>query len=191
MIEKKQELCIYRKEKILNDEIRTLVNSASNYNEQVEIINDNYLLVKGDLNAQYGNNAQHLLRYDYFYNKETKEYFKTLDENSYFETKQKTSYIYGLYVPQYAQASILYICYQFIKNNIDIYYIDTDSIKTNDTRKANDIVRDYNKLIKSYENETTKLYGFGLLEKEFVADKFCSLGSKTYLIYKEKVKNDE
>lgn len=191
MIEKTEKYKKYIEKDISDNTIRTLINNCTNYTEQLDTINDLYLLSKGDLNAQYGNNAQHLLREIVLYNSNEKEYFKINDDKSYFENKQKTSYIYGLYIPQYAQATILYISYKFLQKNILPLYIDTDSIKVEYSETAKQVIEDYNNIVKSYENETTKLYGFGLLEIEFIADKFISLGSKTYLIYKEKIKDDE
>ena len=176
---------IYTKTQITDETTRTIINLCKTYTEQVNTINDIYLLSKGDLNAQYGNNAQHLIRKIYLYSKNEKEYFDYLDDNEYFENNQKTSYIYGLYIPQYAQASILYIAYQFCKNDIPILYIDTDSIKTFVSEIARKIVEKYNQKIKDLGCQTTNLYGFGLLENEFTASKFCSLGSKTYLYIKQ------
>lgn len=181
----------YDKYYLDDDTTSTLLNNCKSYTEQIDIINQLYLLSKGDLNAQYGNNAQHLLKEITLYNTDEKKYFSINDNDSYFTKKQKTSYIYGLYIPQYAQATILYIVYKFLEKNINPLYIDTDSIKTELSDTALQVVEDYNNLIKSYNCNTTNLYGFGLLEHEFTADKFISLGSKTYMIYKEHTQENE
>lgn len=181
----------YNKNDINDDTIINILNNSNSHQEQIDDIKQMYLLVKGDLNAQYGNNAQHLLRKIIYYNNTEREYYSIEDNDEYFNNKQKTSYIYGLYIPQYAQATILYIAYQFIINNIDVLYIDTDSIKVEDSEKAREIINNYNNLIKSNNNVTTNLYDFGTLDIEFKAQKFCSLGSKTYILQKENKKEVE
>lgn len=172
---------IYSKNEINNDMYRDLINNEKDYFNQLETSSMLYHSVKGDLNALYGDNAQHLLHDRIKYNYTTRDWEKEKETfEDYRNAQHKTSYIYGLYVPQYARASILYIAYKFLINGIDVLYIDTDSIKVVNCKKADDLVKNYNtiqlRLLGKYE-----YLGFGLLEKEYVATKFSSLGTKSYI----------
>ena len=172
---------IYTEKEIQDDHFRNMINNETNYFSQLSSAKKLYLDVKSDLNALYGDNAQHLLHERFYYDdieREWKSELETFEE--YKNAQHKTSYIYGLYVPQYARASILYIAYKFITNGLNVYYIDTDSIKTDDTPLAHKLVKEFNKLqmlnLKGYE--WTK---FGQLEREYTAVKFASLGTKSYI----------
>ena len=172
---------IYTEKEISDDHYRNMVNAEKDYFSQMSVAHKMYLDVKSDLNALYGDNAQHLLHERFYYDdieREWKSELETFEE--YQNAQHKTSYIYGLYVPQYARASILYIAYKFITNGLNVYYIDTDSIKTDDTTLAHKLVKEFNKLqmlnLKGYE--WTK---FGQLEHEYTAIKFASLGTKSYM----------
>ena len=172
---------IYTEKEIQDDHFRNMINNETNYFNQLSSAKKLYLDVKSDLNALYGDNAQHLLHERFYYDdieREWKSELETFEE--YQNAQHKTSYIYGLYVPQYARASILYIAYKFITNGLNVYYIDTDSIKTDDTPLAHKLVKEFNKLqminLKGYE--WTK---FGQLEHEYTAIKFASLGTKSYI----------
>lgn len=172
---------IYTEKEIQDDHFRNMINNESNYFNQLSAAKKMYLDVKSDLNALYGDNAQHLLHERFYYDdieREWKSELETFEE--YQNAQHKTSYIYGLYVPQYARASILYIAYKFITNGLNVYYIDTDSLKTDYTPLAHKLVKEFNKLqmlnLKGYE--WTK---FGQLEHEYTAIKFASLGTKSYI----------
>lgn len=172
---------IYTEKEIQDDHFRTMINNETNYFNQLSTAKKMYLDVKNDLNALYGDNAQHLLHERFYYDdieREWKSELETFEE--YQNAQHKTSYIYGLYVPQYARASILYIAYKFITNGLNVYYIDTDSIKTDDTPLAHKLVKEFNKLQMLNLNgyEWTK---FGQLEREYTAIKFASLGTKSYI----------
>lgn len=172
---------IYTEKEIQDDHFRNMINNESNYFNQLSAAKKMYLDVKSDLNALYGDNAQHLLHERFYYDdieREWKSELETFEE--YQNAQHKTSYIYGLYVPQYARASILYIAYKFITNGLNVYYIDTDSIKTDDTPLAHKLVKEFNKLQMLNLNgyEWTK---FGHLEHEYTAIKFASLGTKSYI----------
>lgn len=172
---------IYTEKEIQDEHFMNMINNENNYFNQMSTAKKLYLDVKSDLNALYGDNAQHLLHERFYYDdieREWKSELETFEE--YKNAQHKTSYIYGLYVPQYARASILYIAYKFITNGLNVYYIDTDSIKTDNTPLAHKLVKDFNKLqminLKGYE--WTK---FGQLEHEYTAIKFASLGTKSYI----------
>lgn len=92
-----------------------MVNSEKDLYAQKTTAKQIYQNVKADLNALYGDNAQHLLRDKISYDNTSWEYIEEQSdfENDYKNKQHKTSYIYGLYVPQYARASILYIAYIF------------------------------------------------------------------------------
>lgn len=172
---------IYTEKEIPEEHFRTMINNETNYFNQLSTAKKMYLDVKSDLNALYGDNAQHLLHERFYYDdieREWKSELETFEE--YQNAQHKTSYIYGLYVPQYARASILYIAYKFITNGLNVYYIDTDSIKTDDTPLAHNLVKEFNKLQMLNLNgyEWTK---FGQLEHEYTAIKFASLGTKSYI----------
>lgn len=172
---------IYTEKEIQDDHFRNMINNETNYFNQLSSAKKLYLDVKSDLNALYGDNAQHLLHERFYYDdieREWKSELETFEE--YQKAQHKTSYIYGLYVPQYARASILYIAYKFITNGLNVYYIDTDSIKTDDTPLAHKLVKEFNKLQMLNLNgyEWTK---FGQLEHEYTAIKFASLGTKSYI----------
>lgn len=185
ILEKATEFKHYSKEEIEDDFFRTMVNQEEDLFSQKSTSHILYQNVKADLNALYGDNAQHLLREKISYDNSTWEYIKeSADfESDYLKKQQKTSYIYGLYVPQYARASILYIAYIFLQNNIDVYYIDTDSIKVKDSIKALELVKEYNE-IQLNSLGKYKYLGFGILEKEFTATNFSSLGTKSYVYTK-------
>lgn len=172
---------IYTEKEIPDEHFRNMINNESNYFNQLLTAKKMYLDVKSDLNALYGDNAQHLLHERFYYDdveREWKSELETFEE--YQNAQHKTSYIYGLYVPQYARASILYIAYKFITNGLNVYYIDTDSIKTDDTLLAHKLVKEFNKLQMLNLNgyEWTK---FGQLEHEYTSIKFASLGTKSYI----------
>ena len=172
---------IYNENEISDEHYRNMVNAEKDYFSQMSVAHKMYQDVKSDLNALYGDNAQHLLHERFYYDdieREWKSELETFEE--YQNAQHKTSYIYGLYVPQYARASILYIAYKFITNGLNVYYIDTDSIKTDDTPLAHKLVKEFNKLqmlnLNGYE-----WTNFGQLEHEYTAIKFASLGTKSYI----------
>lgn len=172
---------IYTEKEISDDHYRNMVNAEKDYFSQMSVAHKMYKDVKSDLNALYGDNAQHLLHERYYYDNVEREWKSELETfEEYKNAQHKTSYIYGLYVPQYARASILYIAYKFITNGLNVYYIDTDSIKTDNKKLAFKLVDEFNKLqmlnLKGYE--FTK---FGQLENEYIAKKFASLGTKSYI----------
>lgn len=181
LVENMNTFHIYTEKEIQDEHFRKMINNETNYFNQLSTAKKMYLDVKSDLNALYGDNAQHLLHERFYYDdieREWKSELETFEE--YKNAQHKTSYIYGLYVPQYARASILYIAYKFITSGLNVYYIDTDSIKTDDTPLAHKLVKEFNKLqmlnLKGYE--WTK---FGQLEHEYTAIKFASLGTKSYI----------
>lgn len=181
LIEEAGEFRKYSKEEIDNDHYRSLVNTESDYFSQLETSHLLYQSVKSDLNALYGNHAQHLLHELISYDDESREWVKELESfEDYQKTHQKTSYIYGLYVPQYARASILYIAYKFLTNGLPVYYIDTDSIKTTDCELAQKLVDEYNEIQLTLLGKF-KYLKFGILEKEYTANKFATLGTKSYI----------
>lgn len=169
----------------INDEfIRKHLNECTTYQEQINCINQNYLRVKSDLNSLYGDNAQHLNRDEIFYDFTDRDFKEEKSDftSNYLNKKKNTSYIYGMYVPAYARASILYFVYKFAILNVDTIYIDTDSLKISksDYSKVKHIIDEYNNMIKT---EITDVYGldFGTLEYEHTFDKFVTLGSKSYV----------
>lgn len=181
IIKEKGQHHIYTPDEIPNEHYRATINKETDYLSQVETSHSLYQAVKSDLNALYGDNAQHLLHDRISYDHATREWIKESETyEDYIKAQHKTSYIYGLYVPQYARASILYIAYKFLINGLDVYYIDTDSIKTKDCSKAHKLVSEYNdiqlRLLGKY-----KYLGFGVLEHEYTAVKFSSLGTKSYI----------
>lgn len=172
---------IYNENEISDEHYRNMVNAEKDYFSQMSVAHKMYQDVKSDLNALYGDNAQHLLHERFYYDNVAREWKSELETfEEYKNAQHKTSYIYGLYVPQYARASILYIAYQFITSGLNVYYIDTDSIKTDNKKLAFKLVDEFNKLqmlnLKGYE--FTK---FGQLENEYIAKKFVSLGTKSYI----------
>lgn len=188
LIEDTNEFKKYSSDEIGDSDLLKELNECSDYYEQLDIIKFNYQNVKADLNALYGDNAQHLIHTKFIYDVESKEYIKRMETfDDYKKARVKTSYIYGLYVPQYARASILFIAYKFLINNLPVLYIDTDSIKTTDCDLSNDIVNDFNKIQINNLKEEYRFTKFGILEKEYVAQKFTSLGTKSYIT----IKNDK
>lgn len=181
LISNKGEHHIYTAEEIADDNYRAMVNAESDYFSQLDVSHSLYLSVKSDLNALYGDNAQHLLHQLISYDDTTREWIKESETyEDYLKANHRTSYIYGLYVPQYARASILYIAYQFITNRLPVYYIDTDSIKTKDCKLAHTLVDKYNSIQLRLLGKYSYLR-FGVLEHEYTADKFSSLGTKSYI----------
>lgn len=181
IIENSGSFKIYSDTDIQDDYYRMMINNSVDYYEQLEVSHDLYQSVKSDLNSLYGDNAQHLIHDRVSYNYESREWNKVPESYAdYKKAQHKTSYIYGLYVPQYARASILYIAYKFIQNGLDVYYIDTDSIKTKNCTLADKLVSNYNNMQLRLLGKYKKL-GFGILEKEYVAEKFNSLGTKSYI----------
>lgn len=173
--------CNFTNDEIPDDYFRQSVNAEKDYYSRLTLASNIYQAVKSDLNALYGDNAQHLLREHILYNGNTKEWLKVQAdfETEYSKKQQKTSYIYGLYVPAYARASILYIAKLFLLNKLDVMYIDTDSIKTSDSTTADEIVNNYNNHVKDFMCKYN--LDFGTLEKERVLSHFASLGAKSYI----------
>lgn len=181
LIKHKGHYHIYTSDEIPDDNFRNMINKEADYLSQVDTSHTLYQAVKSDLNALYGDNAQHLLHERISYDDKSREWIKESETyEDYLSAQHKTSYIYGLYVPQYARASILYIAYKFLKKGLPVYYIDTDSIKTIDCEEAHKLVNDYNniqlKLLGKYD-----YLKFGVLEHEYTALKFSSLGTKSYI----------
>lgn len=181
------EKTVFTEVEIPNKDVRNTLNKLDNPEEQIDYMNQIYLQCKGDLNSLYGDNAQHPIRDNVVYDSIDKEYKKEKGSWNKYETgnnsyTHKTSYIYGLYVPAYARASILYFAYMFIVNGVKPLYIDTDSVKITKEGyfKIRGIIDNYNLMIKS---EITDKYGldFGTLEYEGNYKKLVSLGSKCYL----------
>ena len=188
LIENENDYKQYSESEICDKELLKEINNASDFYEQLDVIKFNYQNVKADLNALYGDNAQHLIHTKFLYDTKNKEWIKTVETfEDYKKARVKTSYIYGLYVPQYARASILFIAYKFLTNNLPVLYIDTDSIKTINCELAAEIVNDFNKIQINNLKEEYRFTKFGILEKEYVAQKFTSLGTKSYIT----IKNDK
>ena len=185
LIEDHNEFKKYTSDEINDKHLLKQINDCEDYYDQLDSIKFNYQNVKADLNALYGDNAQHLIHTKFRYNTELKEYEKTIESfDDYKKSRVKTSYIYGLYIPQYARASILYIAYKFLINKLPVLYIDTDSIKTINCEKAEKIVNDFNIIQINNLKDDYKFTKFGILEKEYVAEKFTSLGTKSYITIK-------
>jgi hypothetical protein len=186
LLENATEYKQYSKEEIQEDFFRNMVNSEKDLYAQKTTAKQIYQNVKADLNALYGDNAQHLLRDKISYDNTSWEYIEEQSdfENDYLNKQHKTSYIYGLYVPQYARASILYIAYIFLIKGIDVYYIDTDSIKVKYSAFVQSLVDEFNKLQLESLGKY-KYLGFGVLELEFTATNFTSLGTKSYIFTKK------
>ncbi len=181
LIENNSTLTEYTPEQIQDDFFRDRVNDCADYLEQCEVAHNLYQLVKSDLNALYGDNAQHLQHALIDWDASTMEYTEDVESfETYTKTQQKTSYIYGLYVPQYARATISYIAYKILEAGFPVYYIDTDSIKSDDVSGVHQIVNQYNAKV-DILNKKYSFTGFGKLEHEYTADKFASLGTKSYL----------
>lgn len=184
LIERTNELHTYTDGEIEDEYIREALNKCTTYQEQMNVINHNYLRVKSDLNSLYGDNAQHLNRPNIYYDDIDRDFKveKNDFEKNYLKKSKKTSYIYGVYVPAYARASILYFAYKFAEKNVDTIYIDTDSlkIKVSDYNKVKNIIDDYNNKIKRDITDTYNL-DFGTLEHEHTLEKFVTLGSKSYI----------
>lgn len=185
LIEDSNEYKKYSDSEISDSDLLKEINDSNDYYEQLDIIKFNYQNVKADLNALYGDNAQHLIHTKFMYDTDLKEFIKRTETfEDYEKSRVKTSYIYGLYVPQYARASILYIAYKFLKNNLPVLYIDTDSIKTVDSDLSDKIVNEFNEVQIENLKEEFRFTKFGILEKEYVAEKFTSLGTKSYITMK-------
>lgn len=184
LIEKTNDIHHYTHIEINDEFIRRQLNECTTYQEQINCINQNYLRVKSDLNSLYGDNAQHLNRNEIFYDFTDREFKEEKSDfiTNYLNKRKKTSYIYGMYVPAYARASILYFVYKFAALNVDTIYIDTDSLKISKTdyNKVKHIIVDYNNMIKK---EITDVYtlDFGILEYEHTFDRFVTMGSKSYV----------
>lgn len=185
IIEDSNEYQKYDISRISDKDLLKEINGADDYYEQLEIIKFNYQNAKADLNALYGDNAQHLIHTKFMYDTTLKEYIKRSETfEDYEKSRVKTSYVYGMYVPQYARASILFIAYKFLKNKLPVLYIDTDSIKTLNCEKADKLVNDFNVIQTNNLNKDYRFTRFGILEKEYVAEKFTSLGTKSYITMK-------
>lgn len=178
----------YNENEIKDDYYRESINRCSDYVEQLSVAKSLYLSPKADLNAQYGDNAQHLIHERCYYDfnildfKDNKETFE-----EYSKTIQKTSYIYGCYIVAYARASLCYVALQNLKAGIEILYTDTDSLKMIDNRKSDKIMIEYNKKIDYLIDEKYHYLKFGYLDKETNAEPykyFCTLGTKSYLYLK-------
>lgn len=186
LVEHKNEYHKYTPDEIQNDDFRNAVNAENDYFSQLEISNTMYMNVKSDLNALYGDNAQHLIHELITYDTNKREWIVEKETfEDYKKAQHKTSYIYGVYVPQYARASILYIAYKFLTNGLPVYYIDTDSIKTINCKLADELVNEYNELQLAILDNYAYLK-FGILEKEYIADKFATLGTKSYIKLEKK-----
>lgn len=173
----------FTEEEIPDSYFRNTVNSESDYYKRLDKGKQLYQNVKSDLNALYGDNAQHLLKEHILYDREERVYKESdADFEEYKERQLKTSYIYGLHVPAYARLSICYFAYKAIKMGIDVAYIDTDSIKLKATQEFKELVSHYNKSILEYMSKY-KL-DFGTLEHEGTYNLFTSLGSKSYIYQK-------
>lgn len=174
---------IFAEDEIPDDYFRTTVNEIPDYYKRLDIGKRIYQNVKTDLNALYGDNAQHLLREHIFYDKNERLYKESeASFDEYTDRNLKTSYIYGLYVPAYARLTICYFAYKAIQMGLDVAYIDTDSIKLKSSKEFVNLVDSYNKFILSFMDNYD--LDFGTLEYEGTYNYFTSLGSKSYIFLK-------
>ena len=175
----------YTSDDIKDDYFRENVNNQKDYVSQRLISGTMYLAPKSDLNSQYGDNAQHLLHSRYDYNYDTMDY-NTINEtySEYYAKRQNTSYIYGVYIVAYARASLCYNALMFLNNGIEVIYTDTDSFKYKDCVKADNLINDYNNIIDNLIPSEYHYLKFGYLDKEDIYDKFITLGTKSYISYK-------
>ena len=188
MIQDSNVLKKYTTKDIPDNNYRKLVNNAKTIVEQKDISAMLYLQPKVDLNAEYGINAQHLLRNRPYFDNDKNEFidnYTTFDE--YNKTIQKTSYIYGVYIVAYARCSLLYMVHEFLKNDITIYYMDTDSIKFNgNIKKAKQLINSYNETINYMLKEYQEL-GFGKWDIETCYNNFTTIGTKSYITENDKI----
>lgn len=165
----------------------------------VEGQEENYMRAKADLNSLYGMTVTAPIRVKYkLENREVVEYMEDTPENLLDKAYKQHSHPIGLYqwgvwVAAYARRNILKIITRI--NSDDFVYSDTDSIKLKNYTKYESLINDYNDNITEKLKSACKDLDFttapatkdgvikplGVYEREFIAEKFKCLRSKTYI----------
>lgn len=162
-----------------NEEITNLLKMQPDLDTKKYVMKDEYLTIKGQLNSQYGVLVQKPLSENIVYNFETLEYEKNIDDFEKYinQRNPKTNLIVGLYVTAFARYNLLTVLYLCLKNNINVYYTDTDSIKVDytDKGKVDEVIKIYNSTVNKNK------YNIGYMDFEGVYDKFVTNGNKSYI----------
>lgn len=160
---------------------------------------ENYTRAKADLNSLYGMTVTAPIRQKYRLNgREIEQYMDGTEEDLLTKAYRQHShpiglYQWGVYVAAYARRNLMKIIEKVSPE--DFVYSDTDSIKVKHGEKYEKLIDNYNREITEklkiackgldYTTEPKTIKGvkkpLGVYEKEFTADYFKCLRSKTYI----------
>ena len=157
-----------------------MINEADSLDSQKVLMGDYYQHEKSNLNAQYGVTVERpvkaVIEYDY-----KTHSFKTLvpDYSEFLKKKSvKTNMAVGTFVTAFARHHLIKMLYILLKNGIEVYYTDTDSIKFDYTNKelADRLIKEFN------EDWIYHQYGIGKFAYELTYKDFCTNGNKSYIV---------
>lgn len=157
-----------------------MINEADSLDSQKVLMGDYYQHEKSNLNAQYGVTVERpvksVIEYDY-----TSHSFKTLvpDYQEFLNKKSvKTNMAVGTFVTAFARHHLIKMLYILLKNGIEVYYTDTDSIKFDYSEKAlaDRLIKEFN------EDWIYHQYGIGKFAYELTYKDFCTNGNKSYIV---------
>lgn len=160
--------------------------TTMNNKEQLYFLEEQLVLSKSRLNAQYGINVQHIIPEEIKYNIDTNEWYK--EETEYRTPKTLLrNYSDGVFIVAYARLHLMIMTYLLIKETeTTIVYWDTDSIKFfNDLNNVLEKVKYFNENLEK-KWFVSKKYNLGIFDFEGIYDNFCTGGSKSYISSKGK-----
>lgn len=157
-----------------------MINEADSLDSQKVLMGDYYQHEKSNLNAQYGVTVERpvkpVIEYDYMTHS-----FTTLvpDYEEFLNKKSvKTNMAVGTFVTAFARHHLIKMLYILLKNGIEVYYTDTDSIKFDYSKKelADRLIKEFN------EDWIYHQYGIGQFAYELTYKDFCTNGNKSYIV---------
>lgn len=149
--------------------------------EQKTILNNNYMVAKGKLNAQYGINVQKLLNPVIEYDK-VNDIFVNDTELGVTSRVLYRDFTKGLYITAYSRLNLFCFGLYLIHNtNTKLIYSDTDSWKCyGDIENAIKTQQRYNAEIEKIVNNSND-YNIGYFDYECCYSYYSTLGCKKYI----------
>ena len=149
--------------------------------EKTELLENNYSVSKGKLNAQYGINVQKLLTPVIEYDKENDVFLNETEEKVSAKVLYR-DFVKGLYITAYSRLNLFcYGLYLINHTKTKLIYSDTDSWKCyGDLKNAIKYNKKYNEHIEKIVQNSVD-YNIGYFDYELSYDYFATLGCKKYI----------
>lgn len=149
--------------------------------ERKTILNNNYMVAKGKLNAQYGINVQKLLNPVINYDIKNDEYINDVELGVTSKVLYR-DFVKGLYITAYSRLNLFcFALWLMERTDTILVYSDTDSWKCcDDIENAIKAQEEYNAYIEKIVHNSID-YNIGYFDYECNYADYCTLGCKKYI----------